>query len=109
MLQIRSKLAKRTKHEQTCHDEAVRRSAAQLKANEWSVKADVEGYKRPPTLAVDGENRRPDIIATKNGERRIIEWETPSSIDKDRDQHHVFRTYARRHKNTHSSVKQCSV
>lgn len=102
-------MAKRSKYEQTCHDTAVRRSAAALKANGWRVKADVNGYKRPSTLSVDGENRRPDIIATKNGKKRIIEWETPSSIDKDRKQHQVFRKYARRHQNTHSSVKQCGL
>ncbi len=102
-------MTKRTKYEQTCHDAAVRRSASALKANRWRVKADVEGYNRPQTLSVDGENRRPDIIATKNGETRIIEWETPNSIDKDKKQHQVFRKYARRHKNTHTSVKQCGL
>jgi len=100
-------LAKRSKYEQTCHDSAVRRSASHLKTNGWKVKADVSGYERPPTFCVDDECRRPDIVATKKGITKIIEWETPTSFTKDKKQHSVFRKYARRHTNTTSSVKVC--
>ena len=102
-------MTKRSKNEQTCHDESVRRSAGMLRANGWKVQADVSGYERPNSICVDNECRRPDIIAKKRGDTRIIEWETPTSYEKDRDQHSVFRKYARRRSNTHSSVKICDI
>ena len=100
-------MPKRSKYEQSCHNKSVRRSAGHLKANGWKVQADVRGYDQPDSICVDNECRRPDIIAKKGRETRIIEWETPKSYDKDRAQHSVFRKYARRHNNTHSSVKVC--
>ena len=100
-------MTKRTKHEQTCHNKAVRRSAGMLRSNGWSVKADIAEYKQPKSICVDNQCRRPDIVAKKGKETRIIEWETPDSFDRDREQHSVFRKYARRHSNTHSSVKIC--
>lgn len=100
-------MTKRSKHEQTCHDKAVRKSAGMLRTNGWSVKADVSGYKRPDSICEDSQCRRPDIVAKKGKETRIIEWETPNSFDKDKEQHSVFRKHARRHSNTHSSVKIC--
>ena len=102
------RLMKRSKYGQTCHDSAVRKSAGMLRANGWIVNADVSGYKRPDTICVDNECRRPDIIANKRGKTRVIEWETPNSYQKDKAQHSVFRKYARRHRNTNSSVKICS-
>ena len=100
-------MAKRKKSDQTCHDSAVRRSAGMLRANGWNVKADVSGYKQPDSICVDNTCKRPDIVAKKEGHTKIIEWETPNSYDKDREQHSVFRKYARRHNNTSSSVKIC--
>jgi len=100
-------MTKRTIHEQSCHNTAVRRSAGQLKSYGWKVKADISGYEKPSSISVDGERRRPDIIAKKGRETKIIEWETPTSYDKDREQHSVFRKFARRNNNVHSSVKIC--
>lgn len=102
-------MTKRSRHSQTCHDSSVSRSAAMLRANGWSVKADISGFKRPDSLCVDDQCRRPDIVAKKNGITKIIEWETPDSYENDQDQHSVFRKYARRHTNTHSSVKICDI
>lgn len=79
-----------------------------LEVNGWNVKADVPGFPRPQTLCVDGDCRRPDIIAKKGREVQVIEWETPDSVDKDADQHHVLRTYAWRH-GWHFHVKVCDV
>lgn len=100
-------MAYRSKRNQTCHDRAVRRSAGMLSSNGWYVHADVPGYKRPKSVCVDNQCKRPDIIAKKGKTTKIIEWETPGSYKKDRAQHSVFRKYARRHYNTHSSVKIC--
>ena len=102
-------LVYRSKRNQTCHDKSVRKSAAMLSSNGWKVKADVRGYRRPNSICVDHQCRRPDIIAKKGRVTRIIEWETPDSFNKDRKQHSVFRKYARRHKNIHSSVKICDI
>lgn len=102
-------MAKRTRDEQTCHNIAVRRSAGQLRSNGWKVKADIPDYERPSSICVDGECRRPDIIAKKGRETKIIEWETPDSYEKDRAQHSVFRKFARHHNNVHSSVKVCDI
>ena len=100
-------MVRRNQDEQTCHDSAVRRSAGHLKSNGWKVKADISGYEKPSKICVDDQCRKPDIVATKKGITKIIEWETSNSYDKDREQHSVFRKYARRHLHTHSSVKIC--
>ena len=89
-------MAKRKQHEQTCHNNAVSRSAGQLASWGYKVWADIPGYPTPQKLCVDGDCRRPDIIAKKRGRMQIIEWETPASDKKDREQHHVLRTWARR-------------
>jgi len=74
---------KRSKKNQTCHNESVSRRAAGLNANGWNVQADIRGYKQPKIL----NGSRPDIDATKRGKRRIIEVETRDSRFKDRQQH----------------------
>ena len=101
-------MATRSGYRQSCHDAAVRRSALMLEANGWRVKADLYGFTRPSKLCVDGECRKPDIIATKGRETQVIEWETPESIDKDSYQHHILRTYAWR-RGWHFHVKICAV
>lgn len=101
-------MARRSTYHQSCHDAAVRRSALMLEANGWRVKADVPGFSRPPKLCADGECKIPDIIATKGRETQVIEWETPESVDKDEQQHHILRTYAWR-KGWHFHVKVCEV
>ena len=102
-------MTKRSKRNQTCHNASVKRSADMLSSYGWKVKADIPEYPRPKSICVDNQCRRPDIIATKGREKRIIEWETPDSYEKDRDQHTVFRKYARRSNNTHTSIKICDI
>lgn len=101
-------MARRRPYEQSCHDAAVRRSALMLQANGWRVKADISGFTRPRKLCIDGECSIPDIIVTKHGETQVIEWETPESVDKDRNQHHILRTYAWR-QGWSFHVKVCDV
>jgi len=96
-------MAKRTKHNQTCHNSSVAKRAAGLVANDWKVKADISGYKQPETL----NGARPDIIAKKGGITRIIEVETPESMKKDKEQHKKLRDYARNRKNTEINVRTC--
>ena len=87
----------------TCHDDSVRRRAAGLKANGWKVRADVSGYERPSTL----NGSRPDIDATKGGQRRIIEVETRDSRNKDKSQQKNLRDFARSKKNTQFMMRTC--
>lgn len=101
-------MAKRSGYRQTCHDNAVSRSAGQFISYGWKVQADISGYPRPSTLTVDGVSKRPDIIAIKGREMQIIEWETPESVDKDREQHRVLRTWARRN-GANFHVRVCDV
>lgn len=86
-------MAKRSGYRQTCHDNAVSRSAGQLVAWGYKVWADIPGYPTPQKLCVDDDYRRPDIIAKKGRRIQVIEWETPESVEKDNAQHHVLRTW----------------
>ena len=96
-------MSKRSKRNQTCHNNSVAKRAAGLVANRWKVKADIPGYKQPKTL----NGSRPDIDATKGKKRRIIEVETPNSRFKDRQQHRNLRQYAKTKKNTKFMVRTC--
>lgn len=101
-------MPKRTAASQTRHDRAVRRHADALERQGWSVKADVKGFDRPSVVCNSGNTcRRPDIVATKAGKTKIVEWETRQSHGKDRSQHDVFRDYARRRPNTSVDVRIC--
>lgn len=72
--------------------------AGELDGKGWNVRADVKGFSRPGTIG----GYRPDIVATKGRERRIIEVETPDSVGSGRDikQQQAFRQAATRSKNT---------
>lgn len=96
---------KRTKHNQTCHDESVRRRTAGLESNGWKVKADIPGYTRPSTL----NGSRPDIDAIKGKKRRLIEIETQDSRFTDLQQHRNLRKYAKTQKNTEFKLRTCKM
>lgn len=72
----------RSKHNQSKHDEKVQRLAENLERQGFKVKADLKGYKQPETVG----GVRPDIVASRPGERRIYEVETKDSVDTSRDQ-----------------------
>lgn len=78
---------RRTPQDQSRHDEAVRRSAAQYQARGYKVKADVEGFKRPDPI----RGRRPDVVAQKGHDKVVVEWETPSSLEADKAQQETLR------------------
>lgn len=77
----------RTPTEQSRHDEAVRRSAAQYKARGYRVTADVEGFSRPDPI----RGRRPDVVAQKGRDKVVVEWETPSTLSADKAQQEALR------------------
>ena len=91
-------MAKRSKTSQSKHDTQVRRIAKDLKNKGYDVKADVKGFAQPKTVG----GYRPDVIATKGKQRKIIEVETTESVAsaRDRAQQSAFRSAASRSKNT---------
>jgi hypothetical protein len=88
----------RSKRSQAAHDKKVREEANKLKSQGFAVDADIEGFPKPKTLG----GYRPDVIATKGKQRKIIEIETEESKDsaRDKSQQQAFRRAADRSKNT---------
>ena len=89
-------MARRTSSGRSSHDREVKRIADRLSSSGHRVRADHPDYSRPGPI----HGRRPDIVATKDGAKKIIEVETKVSYGKDRSQRKAFRDYAHRHKNT---------
>lgn len=80
------------------HDQKVRARANQLRREGWNVAADVPGFKTPDSIGQN--NRIPDIQADKAGHRKLIEVETPQSLNSDADQQATFRRSAGQKRNT---------
>ncbi len=91
-------MAKRTKQKQSIHDVKVKNLANQLKRKGYNVKADLTGFEKPSPIGKN--NRIPDIEATKRGVRKIVEVETPESLEKDKDQLSTFQKSAAQRKRT---------
>ena len=83
---------KRSTKVQGAHDKKVQQIARKLTNQNWRVKADIPGYETPRPIGKD--RKRPDIEATKQGHRRLIEVETSDSLTKDRKQQATFRRHA---------------
>ena len=88
----------RSKRSQSKHDARVRKIAQRLEREGYDVKADIAGFPQPDTIG----GYRPDVIARKPGQRRVIEVETPDSVGSARDegQRKAFRHAAGRSKKT---------
>ena len=88
----------RSKSSQSKHDQTVRKVAYNLNRKGYSVKADVRGFKQPSILG----GYRPDVVARKGNQRKIIEVETPDSVNSARDQkqRQAFRRAASRSSKT---------
>lgn len=91
-------MAKRSPARQTKHDTRVSQIAKQLQKQGYAVKADLSGYARPTPTGKD--KRRPDIEATEGAKRKIIEVETPDTVERDKKQHTTFRRSAAQRGNT---------
>ena len=88
----------RSRRGQGEHDAKVKKIARKLERKGFEVFADVRGYEQPKTLG----GFRPDIIAKKGSQRKIVEVETPDSVDTARDeaQKKAFRQAADRGEST---------
>ena len=91
-------MAKRSKRSQSKHDTEVRRLANQYKRQGYDVKAEIRGFPKPGTIG----GYRPDVVAMKGRQRRIVEVETTESVSSVRGegQQRAFRKAANRSQNT---------
>lgn len=85
-------MARRTKEGQKVHDQKVAGTASRLTRAGYTVRADLPGRAKPPTLG----GYIPDIYATKRGKTLIREVETSGTIGADKAQHEAFRRAAAR-------------
>jgi hypothetical protein len=73
------------------HDACVRAVADELKRDNWKVKADLEGYAKPPLI---GKEYLPDIHAEKEGcLTRICEVATPEMFEGNKSRYIDFKNY----------------
>jgi hypothetical protein len=73
------------------HDACVRVVAEELKRANWNVKADLEGYEKPSTIA---EGYLPDVQAEKKGcVTRICEVATPEMFEGNMQRYLEFKNY----------------
>lgn len=88
----------RSRNFQSKHDKRVGEIARRYEAQGFVVKADVGDFSRPDTIG----GYRPDVVAKKGRGRKIVEVETPDSVDSARDvkQQQAFRQAADRSVNT---------
>lgn len=88
----------RSKSSQSKHDAKVRQISRDFEEKGFNVKADIEGYSKPETI----RGYRPDVIAQKGSQRKIVEVETPDSLKSTRDlkQQQAFRQEAKNSQNT---------
>jgi len=86
---------RRSKTGQTAHDAKVIATANRYRRDGWRVSADVDGFKQPKTVY----NKRPDIIARRGNQERIIEVENTRSMQTDRSQRAAFQRYANNNPN----------
>ena len=85
------------------HNRLVKKKAEELKRKGHNVKADhLKGYDQPKKIGKD--NRIPDIEATKNGRKQIIEVEKEKPSEAEKEQASTFRRSAAQQKKT--SFKQ---
>ena len=91
-------MSKIPKHVIGGHNQAVRKLASQLKNEGWQVKVDLPKRKQPDPIGKDG--RIPDIQATKRGRTKLVEVETPSTVNSHKQQASTFRRSAAQKKNT---------
>jgi len=76
----------------TKHDKKVAQIARKLEREGYTVQADISGYDTPDKIGQG--NYIPDIVAKKTSSTKIIEVETPTSLNKDVEQQQAFRRSA---------------
>jgi len=83
-------IEKKSKTENS-HDECVGAVADELKRDNWTVKADLEGYEKPTEI---GKGYLPDVKAEKKGcLTRICEVATPEMFEGNKARYVEFKNY----------------
>ena len=97
-------MPRRSQRQQSKHDQKVRQIANRLKRDGWNVVADLPSYHKPDPI---GKKKRvPDIVATKAGATRLIEVETPETLETDKKQHEAFRRSAGQRKRARFDIEE---
>ena len=86
------------------HDEKVESIVQELQRAGWEVQADLPGMDAPDGIGRAGHV--PDIVARKAGATRIVEVETPETVNTDRAQHESFRRSAGQRKRTTFQIEE---
>ena len=88
----------RSKRSKSKHDAEVARIAKRYEGQGFDVKADIAGFRKPETIG----GYRPDVTASRPGQRKIFEVETLDSKDGARAQGQLeaFKAAADRSKKT---------
>jgi Holliday junction resolvase len=97
-------LTKKSTNQPTTHDKNVRSIAKKLEKKGYEVKADISGFKTPDGIGKNG--RIPDVVAEKNGRKKIIEVETSKSLVTDKKQQATFERSASHQKKTTFQIKK---
>ena len=87
----------RQKRNQAAHDSRVSALANSLVDQGWEVQADLPNFDQPDPIGND--ERIPDIFATQGNQTKIIEVETPGTVNSHQDQHSTFRRSAAQREN----------
>lgn len=73
------------------HDACVMAVAEELKRDNWTVKADLQGYEKPSMI---GKGYLPDVQAEKKGcLTRICEVATPDMFEGNKEKYVEFKNY----------------
>ena len=84
-------IEKKTKAHDNSHDACVRAVADELKKDNWTVKADLEGYQKPSAI---GKDYLPDVQAEKKGcLTRICEIVTPEMLEGNKEKYAEVKNY----------------
>ena len=86
------------------HNQKVKEIAKKLEEQGYKVEADIPGYSKPDGIGKD--NHVPDIVAKKTNSTKIIEVETPASVNKDKKQHETFRRSAAQKRGTTFEIRK---
>ena len=87
----------RNSKNQSEHDRLVLDHALRLENQGWNIQADLANFDQPDPIGQDG--RIPDIFATQDGAIKIIEVETPSTLNSHQNQHSTFKRSAAQREN----------
>ena len=87
----------RNQRNQSAHDDLVLDLALTLENQGWNVQADVPNFDQPDPIGNEG--KIPDIFATQGDQIKIIEVETPRTLNSHQVQHSTFKRSAAQREN----------